>query len=139
MTIYRIEFGKLGDTYPVPPITVDWADPNQGARTVAAHAIPHLTPVLTQMGRPEFADCFFNTNRDMTYGEFMWLDLAGGRGARFCPARLTPVDPAAPDPICGDENDGDWCELEPGHEGHHRADTAEWAQHAAPAAEGSTR
>jgi hypothetical protein len=29
--------------------------------------------------------------------------------------------------ICGDANDGDWCELEPGHEGHHRADTAEWA------------
>lgn len=35
------------------------------------------------------------------------------------------------DPICGDENDGDWCELDPGHNGHHRADTAEWA--AAPA------
>lgn len=33
----------------------------------------------------------------------------------------------APDPICGDPNDGDWCELEPGHDGHHRADTAEWA------------
>lgn len=32
------------------------------------------------------------------------------------------------DPICGDENDGDWCELEPGHDGHHRADTAEWAR-----------
>lgn len=33
---------------------------------------------------------------------------------------------SAPDPVCGDENDGDWCELEPGHEGHHRADTVEW-------------
>jgi hypothetical protein len=33
---------------------------------------------------------------------------------------------AEPDPICGDPNDGDWCELEPGHEGNHRADTAEW-------------
>jgi hypothetical protein len=37
---------------------------------------------------------------------------------------------AAPDPICGDENDGDWCELEPGHDGHHRADTAEWTAEA---------
>lgn len=44
---------------------------------------------------------------------------------------------AAADPICGDENDGDWCELEPGHDGNHRADTVEWAAGpAAPAAAG---
>lgn len=41
----------------------------------------------------------------------------------------------APDPICGDENAGDWCELEPGHQGHHRADTVEWV--ARPTAEES--
>jgi hypothetical protein len=35
MTTYQIEFGKLGDTFPVPPITVDFTDPNQAARTVA--------------------------------------------------------------------------------------------------------
>lgn len=48
---------------------------------------------------------------------------------------------ASADPICGDPNDGDWCELEPGHDGHHRADTAEWAQTATAAAgeSGSTR
>ena len=46
---------------------------------------------------------------------------------------------AALDPTCGDPNDGDWCELEPGHEGHHRADTAEWAARpAAVAAAGDT-
>jgi hypothetical protein len=42
---------------------------------------------------------------------------------------ITPAErlaAAAPDPICGDPNDGDWCELEPGHAGNHRADTAEW-------------
>ncbi|MFJ4418226.1 hypothetical protein [Streptomyces sp. NPDC088925] len=89
MTVYRIEFGKVGDTRPVPPITVDWSDPNRAAREVAEHAIPYLTPVLTEMGRPEFADCFFHHNREMTAGQFMWLDLAAGRGARFCPARLT--------------------------------------------------
>jgi len=41
----------------------------------------------------------------------------------------TVVDALADtDPICGDANDGDWCELEPDHDGHHRADTAEWAR-----------
>ncbi|MFH9389806.1 hypothetical protein OH810_31735 (plasmid) [Streptomyces albidoflavus] len=92
MTTYRIEFGKVGDTYPVPPITVDWTDPNRAAREVAAHAIPHLKPVLESLGRPELADCLFSADRERAYGEFMWLDLAGERGARFCPARLTPVD-----------------------------------------------
>jgi len=91
MTNYRIEFDP-GGIFTVPPITVDFSDPNQAARTVANHAIPHLTPVLTEMDRPELADCFFRTDpADPTYGEFMWLDLVGGTGARFCPARLTPV------------------------------------------------
>ncbi|MFL4904868.1 hypothetical protein ACJ6WF_17175 [Streptomyces sp. MMS24-I2-30] len=91
MSTYRIEFGKVGDSYPIPPITVDYSDPTEAARTVAAHAIPHLTPVLAELGHPEYADCFFRTNKDRTYGEFMWLDLIGGQGARFCPARLTPA------------------------------------------------
>ena len=91
--IYRIEFGPA---WPVPPITVDYSDRTQAARTVAKHAIPYLTPVLAEMGRPEFADCFFHTNQERTVGQFMWLALAAGRGAKFCPARLTPVDdPAA--------------------------------------------
>ena len=37
------------------------------------------------------------------------------------------VADALADDTCGDANDGDWCELEPGHDGNHRADTAEWA------------
>lgn len=86
MTTYRIEFGPA---WPVPPITVDFSDPNQAAREVAAHATPHLVGKLTELGRPEFADCFFRTDKELTVGEFMWLDLAAGRGARFCPARLT--------------------------------------------------
>ncbi|MGW5640306.1 hypothetical protein [Streptomyces sp. NPDC003832] len=89
--LYRIEFGPA---WPVPPITVDYSDRTQAARAVAAHAIPHLTPVLAEKGHPEYADCFFRTDRDLTEGSFLWLDLAGGRGAQFCPARLTPA-PAA--------------------------------------------
>jgi len=125
MTTYLIEFGKLGDTRPVPPIVVDYSDPNEAARVVARHAIPYLTPVLTEMGRPELADCFFNTNRERTVGSFMWLDLAGERGARFCPARLTP-DRDADDDTCGDPNDAETCELETGHDGDHQADTVSW-------------
>jgi hypothetical protein len=124
MTVYRVEFGPA---WPVPPITVDFADRTAATRAVAEHAIPHLTPTLAEKGRLEFADCFFQTDAELTVGQFMWLDLAAGRGARFCPARLTPADDQD-DVICGDENDGDWCELEPGHEGHHRADTVEWAR-----------
>lgn len=89
MTTYHLEFGKLGATYPVPPLTVDADDINDFHRAVARHAIPYLTPVLTEMGRPEAADCFFRTNKDRSMGEFMWLDLAAQRGARFCPARIT--------------------------------------------------
>jgi hypothetical protein len=89
---YRIEFGKVGDTYPVPPLTVEHTDPNQFARAVAVHAIPHLRPVLTDMGRPELADCFFRVDpKDPTYGDFLWVDLAGGRAAQFCPARIVPA------------------------------------------------
>ncbi|MER8220946.1 hypothetical protein ABTZ58_10200 [Streptomyces sp. NPDC094143] len=88
MSTYRIEFGPA---WPVPPITVDYSNRNQAARTVAAHAIPHLKPKLTEMGRPELADCFFQTDRALTVGQFMWLSLAGEKAAAFCPARLTPV------------------------------------------------
>lgn len=115
---YRIEFGPA---WSVPSITVDFTDRNRAAREVAEHAIPHLRPVLAAKGRPELADCFFQTDRALTVGQFMWLSLEGEKAARFCPARLTLVDPAAPDPICGDENDGDWCDLEPGHDGDHCA------------------
>ncbi|CAM5618652.1 hypothetical protein [Streptomyces aurantiogriseus] len=85
---YRIEFGPA---WPVPPITVDFTDRTQADRMVTAHAMPYLRTKLEELGRPEFADCFFHTDRDLTVGQFMWLDLAGGRGARFCPARLTPA------------------------------------------------
>jgi len=91
-TTYHIEFGKVGETYPVPPITLDHTDPNQFARAVAEHAIPYLRPVLTEMGRPELADCFFRRDpKDPTYGDFLWIDLVGDRGAQFCPARITPA------------------------------------------------
>jgi len=71
-TTYRIEFGPA---WPVPLITVDFADRNAAARQVAEHAIPHLRPVLEEKGRPELADCFFQTDRDLTVGQFMWLSL----------------------------------------------------------------
>ncbi|MEU8756252.1 hypothetical protein AB0C88_37770 [Streptomyces chartreusis] len=86
--LYRIEFGPA---WPVPPITVDYSDRTQAARQVAAHAIPHLTPVLTEKGRPELADCFFSTDRALTVGAFMHVDLAAEAVTRFCPARLTPA------------------------------------------------
>lgn len=88
MTVYRIEFGPA---WPVPPITVDFSDRTEADRAVAKHAIPHLRPVLIEKGRPELADCFFQTNRELTAGQFMWLDLAGEKAAQFCPARLTPT------------------------------------------------
>ena len=87
---YRIEFGPA---WPVPPITVDYTDRNTAARAVAAHAIPHLTPVLAEKGRTELTDCFFQANRELTAGQFMWLDVAGQKAAQFCPARLTPAQP----------------------------------------------
>lgn len=92
MTTYRLDFGKVGDTCPVPAtsITVDSSDENALPRAVVAYAIPYLKPALEAAGCPEFADCFFRTDpADPTYGEFMWLDLASGGGARFCATRIT--------------------------------------------------
>lgn len=88
---YLIEFGPA---WPIPPITVDYSDRTDASRVVAEHAIPYLKPLLAEKGRPECADCFFRTDRDLTEGSFMWLDLANGMSATFCPARLTPT--AAP-------------------------------------------
>ncbi|WP_394436205.1 hypothetical protein [Streptomyces sp. SGAir0957] len=88
MTAYRIDF----DTdWNIPPITVDFADRGDAIRAVSAHAIPHLTSVLAEKGRPELADCFFRTDRELTSGSFMWINLAEGMSATFCPARLTPA------------------------------------------------
>ncbi|MEU0200878.1 MULTISPECIES: hypothetical protein [unclassified Streptomyces] len=89
MSLYRIEFSPA---WSVPPITVDYSDRNRAAREVAEHAIPYLKPVLAEKGRPELADCFFQTDRSLTSGSFMWLDLAGEKAARFCPAVLTLVE-----------------------------------------------
>jgi hypothetical protein len=91
MTTYRIEFGKVGETYPVPELTLAYDDPNVFARAVAEHAIPHLAPVLAEKGQPELSDCFFSTDRALTVGAFMHIDLAGESVTRFCPARLTQV------------------------------------------------
>ena len=93
-TTYSIEFGKVGDSYPVPAaeFTVDSRDENALPRAVAEYAVPYLKPALEAAGHPEYADCLFRI--DGSYGEFMWLDLSGGQGARFCPARITPVTPA---------------------------------------------
>ncbi|MFD7615702.1 DUF4326 domain-containing protein [Streptomyces sp. NPDC059802] len=89
MARYDIEFGKLGDGRPVPDLTVQTTDPDVLGRTVADHARPHITPVLTEMGHPEYADCLFRTFPDRSMGEFLWLDLAGARGVAFLAARIT--------------------------------------------------
>jgi hypothetical protein len=102
MTTYRIEFGPA---WPVPPITVDFTDPDKAARAVAAHAIPHLTPVLAKEGRPGLTNCFFQTNRELTAGAFMHVDLAGASVTRFCPARLTPVEDAEETHVVADDSD----------------------------------
>lgn len=96
MTSYTLTFGKVGDDYPVPAttITVDDRDENAFPRAVAAYAIPHLRPALEAAGHPEYADCFFRVSSDPSYGEFMWLDLVTGKGARFCATRVAVVDPA---------------------------------------------
>jgi hypothetical protein len=88
MTAYRIEFGPA---WPVPPITVDFTDSDAAHRIVAEHAIPHLTPKLTEMGRPELSDCIFQTDMQLTAGQFLWVSLADEKAAKFCPARLTPI------------------------------------------------
>lgn len=89
MTVYRIEFGKVGDTQPVPPLELTADSRDALVRQVTEHAIPYLKPVLAKEGHPEYADCFFRTDRDLATGHFMWLDLAAARGALFCPARIT--------------------------------------------------
>jgi hypothetical protein len=88
VTTYRIEFGPA---WPVPPITVDFTDRTAATRAVTEHALPYLKPLLAAKGRPECADCFFRTDRELTEGSFMWIDLAEGISALFCPARLTPA------------------------------------------------
>lgn len=88
MATYEIEFGALGDSRPVPPLTIRTTAPDVLTRTVVEHA-RHITPILAAMGRPELADCLFRMNRDRTMGQFLWLDLAGGKGAEFLPARIT--------------------------------------------------
>lgn len=91
MTTYRIEFGRLGEGRPVPDLTVTAADRAELVRAVTAHAIPHLAPVLTELGRPEAADCWFEPTADMTAGQFLHIDLAHGRALRFCGARIAPT------------------------------------------------
>jgi hypothetical protein len=88
VSTHLIEFGPA---WPIPPITVDYSDPTAAARTVAEHAIPYLKPLLAEAGHPEYADCIFHTDRARTVGQFMWINFQTGGGARFCPARLTPV------------------------------------------------
>ncbi|MFF7022966.1 hypothetical protein ACFY97_18435 [Streptomyces klenkii] len=89
MATYQLEFGKVGETYPVPPLTATADTIEDLCRQVEQHAIPHLKPTLTEMGRPELADCFFRLSSDPTYGDFLWLDLVAGAGARFCAVRIT--------------------------------------------------
>lgn len=89
MATYQLEFGALGDTRPVPPLTVRTTDPNVLDRTVVEHARPHIEPVLTAMGRPELADCLFQMNRKRDMGQFLHLDLATMSSAVFLAARIT--------------------------------------------------
>ncbi|MFE5958901.1 DUF4326 domain-containing protein [Streptomyces rubiginosohelvolus] len=89
MARYDIEFGALGDTRPVPNLTVQTTDLNVLGRAVVEHARPHITPVLTELGRPELADCLFRMNKDRTMGQFLHLNLVTGMAAEFLPARIT--------------------------------------------------
>lgn len=101
-TAYRIEFGPA---WPVPPITVDYSDRTQAARRVAEHAIPYLRPVLAEQGHPELADCYFSTDRALTVGAFMHVDLAAESVTRFCPARLTTVEETEESHVVADGSD----------------------------------
>ncbi|MGQ4338050.1 DUF4326 domain-containing protein [[Kitasatospora] papulosa] len=89
MARYALEFGALGDTRPVPDLTVQTTDLNVLDRAVVEHARPHITPVLTALGRPELADCLFRMNKDRTMGQFLHLDLARGCGVQFLAVRIT--------------------------------------------------
>jgi hypothetical protein len=89
MKTYTITFGKVGDSYPVPPLVLHGdLHPDDFQRAVARHAIPHLRPVLAALGRPELADCFFHHDQARTSGCFVWIDIASGEGARFCGVRI---------------------------------------------------
>ncbi len=87
MTTHLVEFGPAWN---ITPITADFTDHGAAIDTVT-NAIPYLRPVLAEKGRPELADCFFRTDRGLTEGSFMWINLAEGMSAIFCPARLTPT------------------------------------------------
>ena len=91
-TTYTLTFGRVGDTQPVPPPTLEHQTRNQFARDVAAHAIPHLRPALEAAGRPELVDCIFRADKSLTRGEFLWADLQTGNAARFCPVRIETAD-----------------------------------------------
>ncbi|URN11306.1 hypothetical protein LUW77_03165 [Streptomyces radiopugnans] len=86
----------------MPDLTVDYDPAAENPRgtafetAVTEHAIPHLKPVLEQMGRPELADCAFIASTDRTTGHFLWADLAAGQIVRFCAARITTVRPVVP-------------------------------------------
>ncbi|MEU9947048.1 DUF4326 domain-containing protein [Streptomyces sp. NPDC047939] len=88
MARYDIEFGALGDSRPVPNLTVQTTDLDVLSRTVVEHARPHITPVLAEIGRSELVDCLFRMNRDRTMGQFLHLNLTAGTGAEFLPARI---------------------------------------------------
>ena len=84
MTTHTITFGKVGDAYPVPPLTLFGEMGSEDfQRAVARHAIPHLRPALAALGRPELADCYFHHDEARTSGCFVWIDILGGEGARF--------------------------------------------------------
>lgn len=88
MATYEIEFGALGESRPVPTLTVTTRDINELSRTVVEHARPHITPVLAEMGRPECADAMFRVNSDRTMGQFLWLDIVAGKQATFLATRI---------------------------------------------------
>ncbi|MFD5814375.1 hypothetical protein [Streptomyces sp. NPDC127038] len=119
----------------------DWAQVQADAAYIAAMPPEVATALVAEVRRlrTELAAIRARGIADAA----AWLHETGETNAAYLlrtvdvPAaeemRAVADEPDA-DPICGDPNDGDWCELEPGHDGHHRADTAEWAADpAAPA------
>ncbi|MEJ8671905.1 hypothetical protein WKI71_36735 [Streptomyces sp. MS1.AVA.1] len=102
---------------------------------VTAHGQTPHTPRLCECGHSHLAHTVPAPHSCFAHGQtcpceaYRQLphDEAMAQLERNRQAAVDRAAAAAPDPICGNENDGDWCELEPGHEGHHRADTAEWA------------
>ncbi|MCZ4602956.1 hypothetical protein O3S80_04045 [Streptomyces sp. Lzd4kr] len=102
---------------------------------VTAHGQTPHTPRLCECGHSHLAHTVPAPHSCFAHGQtcpceaYRQLphDEAVAQLERNRQAAVDRAAAAAPDPVCGDENDGDWCELEPGHDGHHRADTAEWA------------